>query len=183
MDVDLAGKRLDLIRQVVPRLKRIGALGNPADNVWEAEWRGAQAAAQRLNIEIVPVLVNTSKELEAVFSGINRKLQALLVAPQAFFAVHRRRLIDLATLNKLPTIHERKAFPEAGAIMSYGPSYAALLRKTASHVDKILKGTRPADLPVEQPTEYELVINLKTAKTLGLRVPQAVLIRADEVIG
>lgn len=182
MDVDLAGKRLDLLKQVVPRLKRIGALGNPADRVWEPEWREAQAAAQRMNIELVPILVNTPKELEAAFSATNRRVEALLVAPQAFFAVHRRRLIDLATERKLPTIHERKAFPEAGALMSYGPSYAALFRKAAGHVDKILKGTKPADLPVEQPTEYELVINLKTAKTIGLRVPQPVLMRADEVI-
>jgi len=183
MDVDLAGKRLDLLKQVLPRLKRIGALGNSTDTVWEPEWREAQAAAQRMNIEIVPILVSTPKELEAAFSGINRRVEALLVAPQAFFAVHRHKLIDLATQRKLPTIHERKAFPEAGALMSYGPSYTALFRKAAGHVDKILKGTKPADLPVEQPTEYELVINLKTAKAIGLRVPQSVVMRADEVIG
>ncbi|HTS53538.1 MAG TPA: ABC transporter substrate binding protein, partial [Burkholderiales bacterium] len=96
--------------------------------------------------------------------------------------VHRRRLIELASLARLPAIYERRAFPDAGGLMSYGPNYAAVVRSAARHVDKILKGTSPADLPVEQPTEYEFVINLKTAKALGLAIPQSVLVRADEVI-
>jgi putative ABC transport system substrate-binding protein len=182
MDVDLAGKRLDLLKQVVSRLRRVGALGHPADPVWEPEWREAQVAASRLAIDIFPVLISTPNELENVFAQLNRHVEALLVAPQAFFAVHRRRIIELELLTRLPAIHERRAFPDAGGLMSYGPNYSALLRKTARHVDKILKGARPADLPVEQPTEYEFVINLKTAKALGITVPESILLRADEVI-
>jgi putative ABC transport system substrate-binding protein len=182
MDVDLAGKRLDLLKQLLPRLKRVGALGYPADKVWEPEWKEAQEAARRLRIDIVPVLITAPNDLEIAFVALNRRVEALLVAPQAFFAVHRRSIIELASRSRLPAIHERRVFPEGGALMSYGPNYAALLRKTARHVDKILKGTEPADLPVEQPTEYELVINLKTAKALGLTIPQSILARADEVI-
>ena len=182
MDVDLAQKRLDLLKQLLPRLKRVGALGYPPDKVWEPEWVQAQEAAQQLRIDIVPVLVTTPGELETAFVGLNRRVDALLVAPQAFFAVHRKRVIELAARAKLPAIHERRVFPDAGALMSYGPNYASLLRKTARHVAKILKGTRPADLPVEQPTEYELVINLRTAKALGLTIPQSVLARSDDVI-
>ena len=182
MDVDVVEKRLDLLKQVVPRVKRVGALGNPADKVWEPWWTEAQMAARRLQIDIVPVRITTPNELETAFAGLNRRVEALLVAPQVFLGVHRRRVIELISLARLPSIHERRALPEAGALMSYGPNYAALLRQAARHVDKILKGVSPADLPVEQPTQYELVINLKTAKTLGLTIPQSVLARADEVL-
>ncbi len=182
MGVDLAEKQLDLLKQLVPRLKRVGALGHPTDKVWEPYWKEAQVAARRLRINIVPVLITTPNELEPTFAELNRRVEALLFAPQAIFAVHRRRVIELESLTRLPAIHESRDFPDAGALMSYGPNYVALLRKAARHVDKILKGARPADLPVEQPTEYELVINLKTAKALGLTIPQPVLVRANEVI-
>jgi putative ABC transport system substrate-binding protein len=182
MDVGVVGKRLDLLKQVVPAVKRVGALGNPTDKVWEPWWKQAQMAARRLHIDLVPVLITTANELESAFTGLDRRVEALLVAPQVFLGTHRRRVIELIALARLPSIHERRALPEAGALMSYGPNYGALLRQAARHVDKILKGTRPADLPVEEPTEYEFVINLKTAKALGLRVPQSVLATANEVI-
>jgi putative ABC transport system substrate-binding protein len=182
MGVDLAGKRLELLKGVVPRLKHVGALGHPADTVWEPVWREAQGAARHLRIDIVPVLITTPNEFETAFAELNQRVEALLVAPQAFFAVHRRRVIELASLARLPAIYELRAYPDAGGLMSYGPDYPALFRKTARHVDKILKGARPADLPVEEPTEYELVINLKTAKALGLTIPQSVLVTADVVI-
>jgi putative ABC transport system substrate-binding protein len=182
MGVDLAGKRLQLLKQVVPRLKRVAALGHPADKVWAPSWSEAQAAAQRLRISIVPVLITTPDELKIAFADLNHRVQALLVAPQLFFSVHRRTVIELAALTKLPAIYELRAHPEAGGLMSYGPNYPALHRKAARHVDKILQGIKPADLPVEQPTEYEFVINLRTAKALGLTIPQSVLVRADEVI-
>ncbi len=182
MGIDLAGKQLDLLKQVVPGLKRVGALGHPADKVWELYWQEAQVAARGLKIDIVPVLVTTPNELERAFTELKRRAEAVLFAPQAIFAVHRRRVIELVSLTKLPDIHEDRDYPEGGALMSYGPSYVALFRKAARHVDKILKGIRPADLPVEQPTEYELVVNLKTAKALGLRIPESVLAIANEVI-
>ena len=182
MGVDLAGKRLEFLKQIVPHLKRVGALGYPLDKVWDGIWREAPGAAHRLRLEIVPVLITTPEELETAFAELSRRVEALLVAPQVFFSLHRRKVIELAAMTRLPAIYELRAFPDAGGLMSYGPDYPALFRKAARHVDKILKGARPADLPVEEPTEYEFVINLKTAKAIGLTVPQSVLARADEVI-
>jgi putative ABC transport system substrate-binding protein len=182
VDTDLAQKRLELLKQVLPNLKRVGALGDPTDHNWEPEWQQTKTAADKLHIEITPVLVTTLLELEKAFSGLNKRVHALLVAPQAFFSVHALRLIDLEHQAKLPAMHEVRGFPELGALMSYGADHVALLSKTARHVDKILKGARPADLPVELPTEYELVINLKAARKLGLRVPESVIARADMVI-
>jgi putative ABC transport system substrate-binding protein len=182
MGVELAGKQLDLLKQLVPRLKRVGALGHPADKVWELYWKEAQVAARRLKIDIVPVLITTPNELEPAFAELKRRAEAVLCSPQAIFAVHQRKVIELASLTRLPAMHESRDYPKAGALMSYGPDYVALLRKAARPVAKILGGARPADLPVEQPTEYEFVINLKTAKTLGLSIPQSVLATANEVI-
>ena len=182
MGADLAEKQLDLLKQLVPHLKRVGCLGHPGDKMWELYWNVAQVAARRLKIEIVPVLVTTPNEFEPAFAELKRRVQAILFAAQAIFAVHKQRVLELESLTSLPAIHEDRNYPEAGALMSYGPNYLALLRKTARHVDKILKGARPADLPVEQPTEYELVINIKTAKTLGLSIPQSVLVGANKVI-
>jgi putative ABC transport system substrate-binding protein len=182
VDIDLAQKRLDLLKQVLPSLKRVGALGDPSDHNWQPEWKQARAAAEKLHVEIVPVLVTTPHDLEKVFLGLNKRVQALLVAPQAFFSVHVRSIVKLEHRAKLPAIHETRMFPDSGALMSYGPSPPALAFKAASYVDKILKGTRPADLPVEQPTEYELVINLKTAKELGVTFPESIIARADAVI-
>jgi putative tryptophan/tyrosine transport system substrate-binding protein len=182
MGVDLTEKQLDLLKQVVPHLKRVGALGHPTDKVWDGVWKEVPAAAHRLGIDIVPVLVTTLPQLESAFLDLNRRVQALLVAPQVFFSVHRQRLIELTISTRLPAIYERRAFPDAGALMSYGPNYTTLLRNAAHHVDRILKGARPAELPVEQPTEYDLVINLKTAKALGLAIPETVLARTDKVI-
>jgi ABC-type uncharacterized transport system substrate-binding protein len=135
-----------------------------------------------LRIEIAPILIKGADEFDTVFKNLNRRVDALLVAPQAFFGVHHKKLLALISAAKLPSIHERRTKPEGGALMSYGPNYAALLRKTASYVEKILKGAKPADLPVEQPTEYELVINMKTAKLLDLTFPESVIARADRVI-
>ncbi|HVO45025.1 MAG TPA: ABC transporter substrate-binding protein [Steroidobacteraceae bacterium] len=182
LGVDLVGKQLDLLKQLVPRLKHVGVVGNPTDTVWGGVWREAPAAAHRLRLEVIPVMATTPSELEAAFADLSRRVEALLVAPQAFFSLHRRKIVELASSAQLPAIHELRAFPDAGALMSYGPNYPALFRKAAHHVDKILKGARPADLPVEQPTEYELVINLRTAKALGLTIPQPVLVRANDVI-
>ena len=182
VDLDLTQKRLDLLKQMLPNLKRIGALGNPTDHNWKLEWNQARAASGKLQVEIVPLLVTTLDELEKVFLGLNKRVEALLVAPQAFFSVHLRSIIELENRAKLPAIHETRGFPKLGALMSYGANHVALSFKTARHVDKILKGARPADLPVEQPTEYELVVNLKTAKALGITIPESILLRADEVI-
>jgi putative ABC transport system substrate-binding protein len=179
--VDLAAKRLELLNQLVPRLRRVAALGHPADTVWEPTWRELQAAARQLRIDLVPVLVRTPDQLETAFAGLNRRVQAVFVAPQVLFSIDRRQVIDLASLARLPAIYETRGFPDAGGLMSYGPNYRALYGSAARYVDKILKGARPADLPVEQPTDYELVINLKTAKALGLTIRQSVLLGAKTV--
>lgn len=180
--VDLTGKRLDLLKQIVPRLKHVAALGDTASTLWEPVWREVQAAARQLQIEAVPVLIATPNQLESAFAKLSRRVEAVFVAPQPVFWVHRRKIIELAAMEKLPAIYEWRTFAEAGGLMSYGPSFVALNRHAARQVDKILQGARPADLPVEQPTEYELVINLKTAKALGLTIPQSVLLGAAEVI-
>ena len=143
---------------------------------------GLQAAARQLRIDLVPVLVRTPDQLETAFAGLNRRVQAVFVAPQVLFSVHRRQVIDLASLARLPAIYETRGWPDAGGLMSYGANYRALYGSAARYVDKILKGARPADLPVERPTDYELVINLKTAKALGLTIPQSVLLGAKTVI-
>jgi putative ABC transport system substrate-binding protein len=182
MGVDLAAKQLELLKQLVPRLKRVGALGHPADKMWDLYWKEAQVAARELKIDIVPVLITTPNDLERAFAELKRRVEAVLCAAQAIFSLDQRRVIELESLARLPAIHEDRSFPDAGALMSYGPSYVALFRKAARHVDRILRGARPADLPVEQPTEYELVINLKTAKSLGLTIPQSVLLQAKDVI-
>jgi len=180
--VDLVGKQLDLLKQVVPHLKRVAALGNPGDTIWELTWREAQAAARQLRIDLIPVLVKTPEESGAALAGLHGRVQALFVAPQLFFVVHLKKVIEVVTLARLPSIYQARAYTAAGGLMSYGTSRRIMLASAARYVDKILKGARPADLPVEQPTEYELVINLKTAKSLGLTIPESIILRADEVI-
>ena len=182
MSVDLAAKRLELLKQVVPRLKRVAALGAALDPVWEPVWKEAQEAARALRIDIVPVLITTPDQLENAFISIDRRVQALYVAPQAVFYVYRQKIIELASRARLPAVFEYRDYAYSGGLMSYGTDLIALYRNAARFVDKILKGARPADLPVEQPTEYELVVNLKTAKALGITIPQSILLRADEVI-
>jgi len=182
MGVDLIAKQLNLLKELVPHLKRVGVVGYPVDKVWDGVWREAPAAARQLRIKVVPVLIRTPNDFDTAFAGLNRRVQALLVAPQFFFSVHRQKIIELAASSRLPATHELRNFPDEGALMSYGPDYGAIVRKAARHVDKILRGAKPADLPVEQPTEYELVINLKTAKALGLTVPQSMLARANALI-
>jgi putative ABC transport system substrate-binding protein len=180
--VDVVGKRLDLLKQLVPRLKRVAALGNPEDTLWEPVWREAQVAGRQLGIDLVPVPITAGHQLEIAFKVLGSRVQALFVAPQPAMFVHRRRIIELAALARLPAVYEFRTYVADGGLMSYGPNYPALYRKAARHVDRILKGARPADLPVEQPTEWALVINLKTAKALGLTIPGSLLLRADELI-
>lgn len=182
MGIDLAAKRLELLKQVVPRLKRVAALGNPGDPVWKPVWQEAQEAARHLQIDVVPALIAGPNELETAFAALDRRIQAIYVAPQAFFYVNRQKIIELASRAKLPAIYELGDYAYSGGLMTYGTNFVALYRNAARYVDRILKGAKPADLPVEQPTELELVINLTTATALGLTMPESILLRADEVI-
>ncbi len=179
--IDLAAKRLDLLKQVVPRMKRVAVLGERTSPLWEPTWKEMQLAARHLRLELIPVLIAAPSELESAFAKVDR-IDGLFVSPQPIFWVHRQRIIALVSRARLPATYEWRTFVEDGGLMSYGTDYVALHRSAARYVDRILKGAKPADLPVEQPTEFELVINLKTAKTLGLTVPDSVLLTANDVI-
>ncbi len=183
MTADLDAKRLQLLKEVVPRLKRVAVLWNPA-TPWHAKVvDGLKAVAPSLSIELKVVGARNPEEFAPAFSAIRRShAQALYVIADAFFFTRRTMLLNLALKARLPVIYGERNFPEAGALMSYGPHIEDLFRRSAGYVDKILKGAKPGDLPIEQPTKFELVVNLKTAKTLGIKIPQSILLRADEVI-
>jgi putative ABC transport system substrate-binding protein len=145
--------------------------------------REAANAAQQLGIELRTVVVHRAEELPAAFRGMRKNHdQAVMVSSSAFMFAHRKTLGDLATEHRIPVMYEVQNFLESGGVMSYGVNVAEMQRRAAGYVDKILKGAKPADLPVEQPTKFDLAINLKTAKALGLTIPQTLLLRADQVI-
>ncbi len=178
---EIEAKRLELLRDALPRTTRVAYLSTKEN--WEAaSGRSVQAAARILGVTLV-LAEHTLSEYTNAFATISRtRPDALFVSwePPAF--VHRRLIVDFATRTRLPSTHYFRESVEAGGLMSYGPDFADLFRRAAGYVDKIIKGAKPADLPVEQPTKFELVINLKTAKALGLTIPQSILVRADQVI-
>jgi putative ABC transport system substrate-binding protein len=177
MTLDIAGKRLELLREVLPGVSRVAFLFSPKSGRQFVE--ETHVAAQRLGVRIQPVGVGDPQELEGAFAAVLReRAGALIVEP----ILVPDRIVDFATRHRLPTISDYRSFPEAGALMSYGANARELHRRTADYVDRILKGPKPADLPVELPTKLELVINLKTAKALGLTIPPSVLARVDQVI-
>ncbi|MBI2231203.1 MAG: ABC transporter substrate-binding protein [Deltaproteobacteria bacterium] len=181
---ELGGKRLELLREVLPRVARVAFLahgGNPAHRLFVKE---AQDAAKGFKIRIQPLVIGGPEEFEGAFSAmIKERAGALVVQPQfVIVPEHLRRIVDLATRNRLPTVSDFMEFADAGGLMSYGPPALDPIRRAAVFVDKILKGTKPTDIPVEQPMRFELVINLKTAKHLGLTIPQWTLMKADKVI-
>jgi putative ABC transport system substrate-binding protein len=180
--VDLTEKRLDLLKQTLPRLKRLAMLGDSTSTLWEPAWKETYAAARAMQIEVIPTTIKAASDIEHVLARLDGSIQALLVAPQPVFYVNRQKVIDFTLKARLPATYEWRTFVEDGGLMSYGPDYVALHRKAARHVDRVLKGVRPAALPVEQPTDYEFVINLKAARAIGLQIPESVLVRADEVI-
>jgi putative ABC transport system substrate-binding protein len=183
MSVDLGPKRLELLKETIPRVSRVGLMWNPADPARALEVRETQAAAEKLGLRLQSIEVRSPEEIERAFSAMPReRLDALIVQQDPLTILHRARIAGLTVKSRLPAISVFREFPEAGGLMAYGTNLADLYRRAATYVDKILKGAKPADLPVEQPTRFELVINLKTAKALGLTIPQSVLIRADQVI-
>jgi len=177
---ELAGKRLELLKEVVPGVSRVAVLWNPAEPEEVIEWQEAQHAARTLGLQLHSLEVRGADDVDGALSAISkRRVDALYVA---VFHRWRKPVIEFAARNRLPAMGGLRHIVDEGALISYGPNYDDLFRRAATYVDKILKGAKPADLPVEQPTRFELVINLKTAKALGLTIPQSVLIRADEVI-
>jgi putative tryptophan/tyrosine transport system substrate-binding protein len=182
---DLVPKRLQLLKDVVPSAGRIGVLLNPDNPMATSQLKIAQAAAPSLGLTVLPVEVKGRgrDDMDLVFARIGQqRLGGLLIIGDPTVSVHRARIADLAVQARLPTISTVREWAETGGLMSYGTSFHELWRRTATYVDKVLKGAKPGDLPVEQPTKFELVINLRTAKALGLTIPQPLLLRADQVV-
>ncbi len=180
---ELAGKWLELLKEAIPGLGRVGILVNPANAFSPAYVGEAQRAARFLRVQLHILAVSRVEDLESAFSAMTReRVQAVIPITDTLFFFNRRRLIELATKYRLPDIHEGPDVPKAGAFMAYGESFEDHMRRQAIHVDKLLRGAKPSELPVAQPTTLRLIINLKTAKTLGLTIPPAFLQRADQVI-
>jgi putative ABC transport system substrate-binding protein len=181
---ELTGKRLELLKELVPTLSRVALLSNPENPHRRLEFEWAQLAAPPLGLRLQLVgLADPPNDLPNAFSAMTgERVGAFVVLGDPLLLPHRTRIADLAVTNRLPTASDRREYVEAGCLVSYGANQHDLHRRAAYYVDKILKGAKPAELPVEQPTKFELVINLKTAKALGLTIPPSVLARADEVI-
>jgi putative ABC transport system substrate-binding protein len=183
---ELVGKRLELLKQAVPGLSRVAVLWQPGGQGEHADkdmLKGGDAAARTLGVRLQVVEARGPADFDKAFSEMTKaRAGALTVLPSPIFINERRRLVDLAAKNRLPAVYPSRDYADGGGLMSYGSNLADLFRRAATYVDKILKGAKPGDLPVEQPTKFELVINLKTANALGLTIPQSVLGRADEVI-
>ncbi len=183
MTRDLDGKRLELLKEIVPKLSRVAILLNPANPFSAFGWKEALAPAETLHLKLEPVEVRAAEQFDAAFAAIARQRpSALYIIADRVLLAHRARIVDFAARRSLPAMYPFREFVDAGGLISYAPNFPAMFRRAAIYVDKILKGAKPADLPIEQPTRFELVINLKTAKALGLKIPQSILIRADEVI-
>jgi len=180
---ELAGKRLELLKETLPRLTRVGVLWNPTDQGSAQGFKEIEIAAPTLGLEVQSLQVRSPSNFESAFkAAIAGQARALQVLGSGLINSHRNRIIEFATKNRLPTMFADAALVQAGGLMSYGPNAPDLYRRAAVYVDKILKGANPGDLPVEQPKKFEFVINLKTAKQIGLTIPPNVLARADKVI-
>jgi putative tryptophan/tyrosine transport system substrate-binding protein len=177
---ELAGKRLELLRELVPQLRRVAVLSHPATPSHLKQLQGAEDAARALGMEMQLVPVRAPEDFDVAFQAV-RGTDGLLLLESSFFTTHRARLVSLAAASRLPAMFGVREFVDAGGLMSYGVHYPDLYRCAATYVDKILKGATPADLPVEQPMKFELVLNLKTAKALGITMPPLLLFQADEV--
>ena len=180
---ELSGKRLELLKQIVPNLSRVAVMWNPGGRGSTVSWQEMQLPARSLGLELHPLETRTRSDFDRAFADASRAhVGALAIMPSPLFAGNLKRIADLAIKSRLPAIFNLREFVDSGGLLAYGPNRTDEFRRAATYVDKILKGAKPADLPVEQPTKFELVINLKTARALGLTVPQSVLLRADEVI-
>jgi putative tryptophan/tyrosine transport system substrate-binding protein len=180
---ELAGKRLELLKETIPRLSRVAVLWNPGDATTAQTWEKSQMAARELGLQLHSMEIRSAKDIEGAFKDASKARATALAVPQsALFNSHLKRIVDLAAKNQLPAIYSRADYVESGGLMSYGPDRVEPYKRVASMIDKILKGTKPADIPVEQPTKFELMINLKTAKALGLTIPPVVMMRAQKVI-
>jgi len=179
---ELAGKRLELLREVVPSLRQLAIMGNVGNPYITLELGEVRAAARMLGLEAITLEIRRAQDLASAFEALKSGADALYVCTDALVNTHRIRINIAALGERLPTMHGSRDFVEAGGLMSYGPNFPDMFRRTADYVDKILRGAKPGDLPVEQPTKFDLVVNLTTAKALRLEIPPTLLTRADEVL-
>jgi putative ABC transport system substrate-binding protein len=180
---EMGTKRLELLKEVVPNLSSVAVLLNIQNPQSKIEMKEMQTAAQAMGLRLHPTEITTEGGLEDAFTAMNRAAaQALIVLTDPILFSQRKRIVDLSNKYRLPAVYFFQAFVEEGGLISYGPSDADLFRRAAGYVDKILKGTRPSELPVEQPTRFDLYVNLRTAKMLGITIPESVLARAEEVV-
>jgi ABC-type uncharacterized transport system substrate-binding protein len=179
----LSAKRLEVLSEAIPGVGRVALIWNPVNPQSVTVFKETQAAAQTLVVQLQSHEVREPRDFEAAFQAAAKaRARAVTIVSDSVMFAHRAQILELAVKQKLPTMHPQRQWVEDGGFISYGPNFSDLSRRAATYVDKILKGAKPADLPVEQPTKFELVINLKTAKALGLTIPQALLLRADQVI-
>jgi putative ABC transport system substrate-binding protein len=179
----LAGKRLEILKETLPKLSRVAVLWDPRAPESSQQWKESQLAARELGLQLHSMEVSNAEKFESAFDETAKARSTALVGTHAsLFTTNQKRLVELAAKNRLPAIYSREDYVDGGGLMSYGADRVEPYRRAALMIDKILKGAKPADLPVEQPTKFELVINLKTASTLGLKIPPVVLMRADRVI-
>ena len=180
---DVGSKHFEMLLSMVPKLSSVAVLVNPSNSSYTTTLKNIQAAAQRVGVNSLLVEAQTAQEIEKAFSVMTReRAGAVIVEQDAFFNQQSRQIAELAAKNRLPSVAGIRRFADDGVLMSYGPSFADTYRRAATYVDKIFKGAKPGDLPVEQPMVFELLINRKTAKALGLKIPQSLLISADKVI-
>jgi putative ABC transport system substrate-binding protein len=180
---ELAPKRLSLLKQIVPSISRVAVLWNPGYSDFKADWHELNAAAGHLGVTLHPFEFRRADELETAFEAIRRAhVDALITFSDQLTYVYAARVADLAASARLPAMYAFREIPDAGGLMSYGPNIVEMWRQSADYVARILRGAKPADMAIEQPTRFELVINLKTAKALGVTMPQSLLVQANELI-
>jgi putative ABC transport system substrate-binding protein len=184
MTAEIVGKQLELLKETLPKISRVAVLWNPANPIFQAiQLRETEDAARALGVRLLLVEARGADEIDRAFETVAReRTRAVLILNDPVFTAHRKRTADLSAKHRLPAVSGTLEYTEAGGLMAYGPSFPDMHRRAATYVDKILKGAKPADLPIERPTKFELVINLKTAKQIGLTIPQRVLARANRVI-
>ena len=183
MNAEIVGKRMQLLKEVVPGLARVAVLANSVNPIHAIFWRETEPAARELGLELQPVEARVPEDFEAAFAAATRgKAGALIALDDALTYNHRNRVVALAAASRLPALYGYREFPDEGGLMSYGANLASHYRHAAGYVDKILRGAKPSDIPVEQPTKFDLIVNLKAAKALGLELSPSLLARADEVI-
>jgi putative ABC transport system substrate-binding protein len=183
MSPQLAGKRLELLKEIAPKLSRVAVLWNPGSAVAALQWKEIQLPARQLGIQLHSLEVRSPNDFEKVFDDANKaRVGALIAFAAPVITTNLKRIADFAARSRLPSMFQFSYFAEAGGLIAYGPDREDLYRRAATYINKIFKGAKPADLPVELPTKFELVINMKTARAIGITIPQSILVRADRVI-